>query len=75
MTYSDSGDSLSFSFAYNQAQQQTQEKMYSSGTLIATVSDSYDGAGNATNITDTNSSGATCAGPNSDRICCQIMAV
>ena len=59
MTYSDSGDSLSFSFAYDQAQQQTLEKMYSSGTLIATVSDSYDGAGNATNITDTNSSGAT----------------
>jgi len=52
LTYTDASDSLSINFSYNQADQMTQETMYSSGTLIATVSETYERAGNVKNITD-----------------------
>ena len=54
-------DSLSINFTYNQADQLTLEKMYCSGTLIATVSETYDGAGNVLSIVETASSSATFA--------------
>ena len=39
-TYVGETESLSFNFTYNQADQQTGESMYYSGSLIATVSES-----------------------------------
>ena len=61
LKYSDASDNLSINFTYNQADQQTGETMYSSGTLIATVSETYDGAGNVLSIVETSSSSATYA--------------
>src|SRR6202453_3860391 len=59
LTYTGEGESLSINFTYNQAHQQTGETMYSSGTLIASVSESYDADGNPTDIVDTNAASGT----------------
>ncbi|MGH7227452.1 MAG: hypothetical protein ACRELF_29930, partial [Gemmataceae bacterium] len=59
LNYSDSSDTAAFDFSYNLADQQTQETMYTGGTLIATVSESYDADGDVLNLVDTNSAGST----------------